>query len=302
MIRKLEECRLAHGLLYAHGTCDLPGNWMKVSNRQYVLCFLFSFLFVAVLPLFFGIHEAWAQRPELVPKKAEVRPADKKTETPQVGKRGEEDDSFTLISEKNIFSPERKEFQPPTFPVPGVDPSKEIKKPVVRPQVTLYGITIAEDYRSATLTVAGRALRKGERDSMTLLPGEQIGEYKVAKILSDRLTLEAQGDSFDVLLYDSGSPKKRQDVRTENKPATVTSTLPTPGSPEKVAGPPTPSTPGPATPSAGSRPEKIGEVQAPRVATPPPGPPNVPSGAPPPSAWEQERRRRLLERIQQEKQ
>jgi len=45
---------------------------------------------------------------------------------------------------------------------------------------------------------------------MTLRLGERIGEYKLTKVLSDRITLEAGGDTFEVLLYDPKAPKRRE--------------------------------------------------------------------------------------------
>jgi hypothetical protein len=61
---------------------------------------------------------------------------------------------------------------------------------------------------------------------MTLKIGDKVGEYTLAKILSDRISLEAPGDTFEVLLYDARMPKKRMEVKTETKPAAVTSSLP----------------------------------------------------------------------------
>ena len=44
---------------------------------------------------------------------------------------------------------------------------------------------------------------------MTVKLGDQIGEFKLAKILPDRITMEAAGDSFEVLLYDPRTPKTK---------------------------------------------------------------------------------------------
>ena len=71
---------------------------------------------------------------------------------------------------------------------------------------------------------------------MTLKIGEKIGEYKLAKILPDRITMEATGDSFDVLLYDPKVPKKKPEIRTaEDKavqpsPAATATEVQKPGS------------------------------------------------------------------------
>lgn len=150
-----------------------------------------------------------------------------------------------------------------------VEPLKEIKKPIVRPQVILYGVTIGEGYQSASISNPGRALQRGEREIMTVKIGDRVGEYKLARILPDRIGLEAPEDSFEVLLYDTRNPKKRVFAKTENKPATVTSALPGSAEPAKP-GAPRPA--GLGEPVAG----RIAESQAPRPVTPAMVPGQVP--------------------------
>jgi len=179
-----------------------------------------------VLVLAFKNYEMWTQPIELFPKtqKEDIRPIEKKTEplpAPMPAKETLSVQSYISIAEKNIFNPDRKDF-----PVLGKG-----SKPMVRPQVILYGVTIAGDYQTASIANPGRPLRKGERETLTIKLGEKVGEYRVANISSDRITLEAEGDSFEVLLYDPRMPKKRTDVKTEAKPATVTSTQPAPAGP-----------------------------------------------------------------------
>ena len=127
--------------------------------------------------------------------------------------------SDNLISEKNIFNPERKDF-----PVSIAAAMAEVPKPVARPQILLYGLTIAGEYQSATVSNPGRPLRKDERETLTIKLGEKIGEYKLAKILPDRIAMENNGDTFEVFLYDSKNPKKRMEVGTGAKPVMISST------------------------------------------------------------------------------
>jgi type II secretory pathway component PulC len=178
-------------------------------------------------------YETWTQPIEFLPERQETvkKPVVKAENPPAVGTNKEPTSlqSFIVISEKNIFSPERKDF-----PILTVEKSN----PVTRPQVILYGVTIAGDYQAVSLVNPGRPLRKGERETMTVRIGEKIGEYKLAKIQPDRITMESNGDSFDVFLYDSRNPKKRTEVKTEVKPATVISTQPTPAPPSPPAASP----------------------------------------------------------------
>ena len=233
-----------------------------MSLKYGIFCLLLSFI---VLLLVLKNVDIWTHPLEFPPEKGTEKKGEKKPEAPSMVREPKDTTSiksYILIAEKNIFHPERKEF-----PVSQVG----IKKPVVRPQVILYGITITGDYQTATLANPGRPLKKGERELMTVKVGDQVGEYKLAKILSDRITMEAEGDNFEVLLYDPRMPKRRMDVKTEAKPATITSTQPVPA--PRTAGPPPPTVPtggpvpaSPPTSIGASKPTAPGE----QVATPPP--------------------------------
>src|SRR3990172_6863047 len=211
----------------------------------------------------------WTGSIEVVSEKGEVRKLEKKPQaSPILGGQKEPPSikSYILIAEKNIFSPERKEF----FLLTGAGGGK---KPLVRPQVILYGVTIFDSYRAASIVSPGRPLKKGEREMITLKVGGPVGEYKIAKILSDRITLQAEEDSFDVLLYDASMPKKRMDVKTEKKPATVTTTLT--GAPPPVQSPaPASVVPQPAVPREPAATVTPTPAPLPRPVTPtipPPG-------------------------------
>mgnify|MGYP000356754561 CR=1 FL=1 len=71
-----------------------------------------------------------------------------------------EEKPYTALVEKNIFSPERKEF--PFFTPPPTPAS--IQKPQIRPQIILSGITLVGEYQAATIVQIGKSLRKGERE------------------------------------------------------------------------------------------------------------------------------------------
>jgi hypothetical protein len=242
---------------------------------------------LSLLLLFFvlllGIknYEIWTLPIELGPEKGETKKSGVKIEDPStiVGKKETTPiESYIFIAEKNIFNPERKDFPVIAPPLPG----PEVKKPIVRPQIILYGVTIGGDVQSASVVNPGRPLKKGERELMTLKVGDQIGEYKLAKILPDRIAMEATEDKFEVLLYDAKSPKQRTYAKTESKPATVTSTLSTPGTePTVVPRPPTGPIPAPGpTPTPAPTPARTRTPSTPTITPPQPSPPTStpPSG------------------------
>ena len=234
---------------------------------------LLSFLVLALIALLiFKNYEIWTQPIEWVPEEnIGKRPQSKPENRPEVlstfgsQKNPTSLKSYTLIAEKNVFSPERKDF---------LTPAGTGGRQLVRPQIVLYGVTIVGNYKAASIASPGRPLQKGERETFTVKVGERVGEYKLAKILPDRVTLEAEGDTFEVLLYDQSKSKRRSDIRTESKPATITSTLPVPSTPVPGAAVPTPPTPSTVAPKPTP---PVGAGQE-RVVTPAPEAPAGPGG------------------------
>jgi hypothetical protein len=203
------------------------------------------FLCLIILLLAFKNYETWTLPMKIVPEKEMTGKTRGKIESlPMMKSQRVPPDlqAYISISNKNIFSPERKEF--PFIPNPGT----ETKQPVVRPQIILYGVTLAGAYQSASIVNPGRPLKRGERETMSLKVGDHVGEYALTKILPDRIVMEAAGDSFEVLLYDAKFPKQRTYTKTEIKPAPVTtpppsSTSPTVTAPQGPTPRPTPTTP-----------------------------------------------------------
>jgi hypothetical protein len=246
-----------------------------MSIKYGFFCFLLA---LVVLLLAIKSYEIWTQPIKWVPEKGETKKSESKTVIiPPIGTEKEKKpiQAYITIAEKNIFSPERKDF-----PVmvsgggPGGGPGGAfVKKPIVRPQVVLYGVTLLEDYQSASIVNPGRPLKRGEREILNLKVGEQVGEYKLTKILSDRIILEAEEDNFEVLLYDAKMPKRRSDIKTENRPATVTSTLPAPSPPTGEAPRPAPPREQPVVRPAEPVPERVvptSPASRPSLSSPPP--------------------------------
>ena len=215
-----------------------------MSSRYGVLCFL---LFFVVLLLAYENYETWSRPIQWAAPKEGTKRTEAKGEPSPLFEAVQKlfpSDSVLRISQNNIFNPDRKEFPVLTSGM------GEQGKPVVRPQIILYGVMIADDYQTASIVNPGRPMHKGEREVKTLKLGDRVGDYKITKILPDRITVEAPGDSFDVLLYDPKTPKRRTEIKTPSRPAEVTSTLPgpppapaPPGIPPAISAQPRPSAP-----------------------------------------------------------
>ncbi|MDH4268327.1 MAG: hypothetical protein OEW45_22095 [Deltaproteobacteria bacterium] len=206
-------------------------------------------LFFIILLLIFKNDEIWTP-PKLAYKKeggkkveaqAAPLPALAVTQEPPLR------ESFTVIAEKNIFHPDRKEFSLLTV---------ESAKLKVRPPLQLYGVMIANDVQTASIANPTKPLPKGERETKTIKIGDQVGDYKLTQILPDRIVLEAPGDTYEVLLYDPKSPKKRAAVKAPPRPAEKTGTL-------RVS----PPSPLPKSPSAAPQPIPIPILPRPMVTS-----------------------------------
>jgi len=254
-----------------------------MSSRYGILCIL---LFFIVLILSYENYETWSFPSAVTPKKDAGKKGEIKMELPaQVmsPKEAVPREAFNAIAERNVFNPDRKEFSI-------TEGAAAMAKPVVRPQISLYGVLIADNYQLASIINPGRPLHKGERETKTIKIGDMVGEYKLTKIMPDRIVMEAGGDSFEVLLHDPRAPKRRVEAKTPTQQTTVTSTasasaqlIPPTAGPSPPAVTPAPATAQPVAtlpvPRApGSIPEGVSQTPA------PPGAATAPA-APDPGVW-----------------
>ena len=121
----------------------------------------------ALLFLVFENDGVWTQPINTFPKtqKEIMRPVEKKPEplpatVPGNGALSKQ--APLSIAEKNIFNPDRKEF-----PIPEKE-MEPLAPPTVRPQVILYGVTIAGDYQVALIANPGRPLHRDERETFPI--------------------------------------------------------------------------------------------------------------------------------------
>lgn len=236
-----------------------------MSSRYRFLCILIFFI---VLILGYENYETWSDLSTVTPKREWGKKVSSKPDLPPpaVAPKGVNPlEAFSVIAEKNIFSPDRKEFS--VAEAAGA-------KAITRPQITLYGVVTGEDYQRASIINPGRPLYKGERETKTIKIGDMVGGYKLTKIMPDRIVMDARDDSFEVLLYDPRAHKRRVEARTPTQPAAVTSTPPASTPPEMTQPASLPSPPLVVTPPPAKPP-----VLTPRVDAALPGP-AIPAAAP----------------------
>jgi hypothetical protein len=115
-----------------------------------------------VLLLAYENYETWSQPIQWAARKEVAKKTEGKGEPSPAVKGAQKlppGDSVTLIAQNNIFNPDRKEFSVLT------STTGEQAKPVVRPQIVLYGVMIADGHQTASITNPGRPMHKGERET-----------------------------------------------------------------------------------------------------------------------------------------
>lgn len=126
------------------------------------------------------------------------------------------DETYTIITEKNVFSPQRKEWVVKAIiPKPSELAKKDQAKQelakkkalAVKPKkIILQGIVISGDIRKALINnpLTGVSNKK----TLYVQEGDDLEGYKVTGIESDRIKLDWQGEEIIVPLYSglNGSP------------------------------------------------------------------------------------------------
>lgn len=203
---------------------------------------------------------------------------------------------YALISEQNLFHPERK-----------VPPEKAVEKAVARPEIFLNGTLITgegsyafiEDRKAPPPAAGGRGKRQ-----LTLRKGSSFGGYLLGEVEADRIVLVRGEDRFVVMLMDR---EKRRAAERAAAPAAAPKA--SPGA--AAAAPPANGSPPKATPEPGiglivpRAPLSPASPSQPRTAAPPgqteavQGPGIGGSGAWPPTRSTVEQTRQKLQEAQQ---
>ena len=132
-----------------------------------------------------------------------------------------QDEEYSVVSNGNIFSPDRKEwvakvetFMPKPVQVVEKDALKEeslFRKPG---KIILHGIIIAGDVRKALINNPTRGVDK--KGTIYVEKGSEIEGYRVVSIEPDHIKLDWQGEEIIVKLY-SGLEIVDQDVKDVSK-------------------------------------------------------------------------------------
>ncbi len=129
-----------------------------------------------------------------VPEKAEVPavvPAQKGAEKQKLP-----ENEYSVIAEKNLFDPARKEAKPEEGTA--VAAPDEKKPEVPRQNIALYGVILMKDYQKALIQTADAGSGKGKWVKV----GETVGTMTVSAIEKDRIVLTEGEDIREFSLHE----------------------------------------------------------------------------------------------------
>lgn len=135
---------------------------------------------------------------------------------------------FTMIAERNLFSPTRNE----TAPESAKPPTRTSATAPQVPKPRLYGVVLGRDGGPRAYLEDPRT-----RKVFGYAVGDTVAESRVERISADRVVLRRGEEVFEVLLRDPSKPKPA--------PASAPPTVPgVPGFPGQTPGSPQPGAPG----------------------------------------------------------
>ncbi|HOP35053.1 MAG TPA: hypothetical protein PL090_01915 [Syntrophales bacterium] len=177
-------------------------------------------LALAVLVVFSGIKAAdvWFDDDRSVlDSKVSERPAERAPEKKISRETMPPETTYEAVLEKNIFSPNRKEYLPP--PEASAENKPEVAElRIPGKKVVLYGVVLMEGYRKALVTNLEKKGR--ERDVLWIREGEAYGAFKVSRIEKDKVFLEGNGQEYEIALYGEDKPRKAVSV-PDDKPTVI---------------------------------------------------------------------------------
>ncbi len=168
--------------------------------------------------------------------------------------------SSPILVERNLFSPDRK----PPSPEEATSTTKSSKPSVPPKALQLDGIIIHGETRKALIRVKGQmpGKDKGKESSpfVSVREGEKISDYVVNKIGLKSISVEKDGETFELYLYATGkvlpplapTPPPQDAAGNANAPGGPRDPRGRPGQPPEPGAAPGQTPPGAISPESGA--------------------------------------------------
>lgn len=134
--------------------------------------------------------------------------------------------TYQIISGRNLFSVDRKEYIPPKpKPEPIADTQPEITEVKISGEkIVLYGVILKDDIWKAIINNPDIRAEKDENPFLWVKKGDQIKNLKVAEIKQDRILFADGSQMYAILLYDT--QKQQEEKKQQREQKKVSKSLP----------------------------------------------------------------------------
>lgn len=219
-----------------------------MERRIWVINLVLSLLFVG---LSWTAFRSWSAQGGLLPPAPPASPMEEAPDIAGVSRRLAQEAVYRLVARRNLFSPERQEYQPPP-PVresadgpavaPKPDPATSAEPEPVSElsiiagkKINLHGVVQMGTFKKALIDNPSR--EGGEKPVVWVREGEELEGLRVSAIESERLLLEYDNQLYQVPLYEDSQNGRGAMRRASRGPKVITADSP-PSEPSKPSTPP----------------------------------------------------------------
>lgn len=140
----------------------------------------------------------------------------------------EREKAYEDVAEKNLFRPERTRWRPPEEPPPEAEPppsSPPPPPPAHVPPISLQGVVMTGDKKMALLNLNLEKKESSDTSSSTSFraaAGDEVGEFLVEAVESDRVVLKWNGRSVVLYVHLREGQKSTTEETPQNVPLILT--------------------------------------------------------------------------------
>jgi hypothetical protein len=176
---------------------------------------------LAALIVFFGImsFDVWSKGDEKIPELQTGKSSEKPLPGKGIVERAMPPEStYGIVADKNLFSSNRLESIP------------EKQKPgplkISEKLIFLYGVVVTGDRKQALINnpESGPESGKSRAKDKWIKVGDTLGNFSVADIQKDRITLTDGANTHEILLFDKNKPARQTTIAEKSEAPTVVST------------------------------------------------------------------------------
>ncbi len=161
---------------------------------------------------------------DITPPKRSKKTSEAKISLPQLLDRGTNGYQFVLVSEGNVFSPQREDWTPvvPSEKSPSPGPRKDLAANPQAARFTLCGVVIINNEVKRALISKGGQKTSKESATVYVKEGDDLEGFRVKKIEDSEVILESEGSEIALRVFKEPAPLSPEMIMPTPMPAQAT--------------------------------------------------------------------------------